>query len=103
MFSGNITVGDSWTDPLVGVRYLHPISPRWRLIAQGDVGGFGAGSEFSWNTAFGVSYATSDHMQFQIVYRTLSVDRESPGIGGGSPVDVAITISGPLIGFAFRF
>ena len=103
LFSGNITVGDSWTDPLVGVRYLHPISPRWRLIAQGDVGGFGAGSEFSWNTAFGVSYATSDHMQFQIVYRTLSVDRESPGIGGGSPVDVAITISGPLIGFAFRF
>lgn len=102
-FRGNITVGDQWTDPLVGVRYLHPLSPRWRVIAQGDIGGFGVGSEFSWNAAVGVSYATSDHMQFQIVYRTLSVDRESPGLDGGSPVDVDLTISGPLIGLAFRF
>ncbi|MEM9086279.1 MAG: hypothetical protein AAGB23_10190 [Pseudomonadota bacterium] len=101
--SGDIAVGDEWTDPLVGVRYLHPLSPRWRVIAQGDIGGFGVDSEFSWNAAVGVSYATSDHMQFQIVYRTLSVDRESPGLGGGAPVDVDITISGPLIGLAFRF
>lgn len=103
LFSGNVAVGDQWTDPLVGVRYLHPVSPRWRLIAQGDVGGFGAGSEFSWNAALGVSYASSDHMQFQVVYRALNVDRESPAIGGGSPVDIDLTIAGPLIGFAFRF
>ncbi|MEM6495035.1 MAG: hypothetical protein AAF650_11725, partial [Pseudomonadota bacterium] len=103
LFNDTISVGDQWTDPLVGVRYLHPLSARWRLIAQGDIGGFGVGSDFSWNTAVGVSYAASDHAQFQAVYRALSVDRESPGVGGGSPVDVDITIAGPLIGFAFRF
>lgn len=102
-FDGNITTGDQWTDPMVGVRYLHPLSERWRLIAQGDIGGFGVGSDFSWNAALGVSLAISDRSQIQIVYRTLNVDRESPGIGASSPVDLDLTIQGPLIGFASRF
>ena len=102
-FNGTVEVGDKWTDPIVGLRYLHPMGERWRLIAQGDIGGFGAGSKFSWNAATGASYALSRRSQFQIVYRVLSVDRESPAIGGGSPVDLDLSISGPLIGFAYQF
>lgn len=102
-FEDTIRTGDEWTDPIVGARYQHSLSPKWRLIGQGDIGGFGAGSEFSWNAAAGVSYATSDKASFQLVYRVLSVDRKSPGIGGGEQVDLNITIQGPLIGFAYRF
>lgn len=102
-FNGTVEVGDKWTDPIVGLRYLHPMGERWRLIAQGDIGGFGAGSSFSWNAAAGASYALSRRSQFQVVYRVLSVDRESPAIGGGSPVDLDIAIQGPLVGFAYSF
>ena len=102
-FNGTVEVGDKWTDPIVGLRYIHPMGQRWRLIAQGDIGGFGAGSNFSWNAAAGASYALSRRSQFQVVYRVLSVDRESPAIGGGSPVDLDLSISGPLIGFAYQF
>ena len=104
LISTNIVTGDEWTDPIVGVRYLHPVSRRWRLITQADIGGFGAGSEFTWNAVAGVSYAASDSAQFQVVYRSLNVDRQGPPIGAGSsPVDLDLTIQGPLIGFAFRF
>lgn len=102
-FSDTIRTGDDWIDPIIGARYLHTVSSDWRLIAQGDVGGFGVGSDFSWNVAAGASYDASEKLSVQLVYRALSVDRESPAIGGGSPVDLNITIQGPLIGLAYRF
>ncbi|WP_252257522.1 outer membrane protein [Erythrobacter aurantius] len=102
-FNDTIRTGDDWIDPIIGARYLHSVSSDWRLIAQGDIGGFGVGSDFSWNVAAGASYDASDNLSLQLVYRALSVDRESPAIGGGSPVDLNITIQGPLIGLAYRF
>lgn len=102
-FNDTIRTGDDWIDPMIGARYLHSVSSDWRLIAQGDIGGFGVGSDFSWNVAAGASYDASENLSLQLVYRALSVDRESPAIGGGSPVDLNITIQGPLIGLAYRF
>ena len=37
-----------WVDPVVGARIGHQIAPGRQLTLLGDVGGFGAGSEFSW-------------------------------------------------------
>ena len=37
-----------WVDPVVGARIRHQIAPGKELRLVGDVGGFGAGSEFSW-------------------------------------------------------
>ena len=102
-FNDTIRTGDAWIDPMIGARYLHTVSSDWRLIAQGDIGGFGVGADFSWNAAVGASYDASENLSLQLVYRVLSVDRESPAIGGGSPVDLNITIQGPLIGLAYRF
>jgi len=38
----------SWVDPVVGARLRHQFAPGWNLNISGDVGGFGAGSKFSW-------------------------------------------------------
>ncbi|QIQ86392.1 hypothetical protein [Erythrobacter sp.] len=102
-FDDTIVTGDEWTDPIVGARYQHEFARDWRLLVQGDIGGFGAGSEFSWNAVAGVSHSLSDKASLQLVYKTLSVDRQSPAIGNGPPIDLDITITGPLIGFAYRF
>ncbi|MEQ8410694.1 MAG: hypothetical protein RIB52_03970 [Erythrobacter sp.] len=102
-FDDTIVTGDEWTDPIVGARYQHEFARDWRVLVQGDIGGFGAGSDFSWNAVAGVSHSLSDRASIQLVYKTLSVDRQSPAIGDGPPIDLDITISGPLIGFAYRF
>lgn len=39
--------GDSWIDPIVGLRGRYGIAENWGLIGQGDIGGFGIGSDFS--------------------------------------------------------
>ncbi len=102
-FDSTIVTGDEWIDPIVGARYQHQLSRRWRLLFQGDIGGFGAGSDFTWNAVAGASYSLSDKASFQLVFKSLSVNRKSPAIGNGAPIDLDIAITGPLIGFAYRF
>ena len=99
----DILTGDTWTDPIVGARYQHAISSKWQLLVQGDIGGFGADSDFTWHAVGGINYALSQRASVQLVYKRLSVERQSPRIGGGPPVDLDLTVQGPLIGFAYRF
>lgn len=99
----DIQTGDTWTDPIAGARYQHAIAPRWRLLVQGDIGGFEADSDFTWHAVAGIDFALSKRASAQLVYKRLSVERQSPRIGGGQPVDLDLTVQGPLIGFAYRF
>lgn len=98
-----ILTGDTWTDPILGARYQHAISDRWQLLVQGDVGGFGIDSDFTWHAVAGASYAAGSRTALHIVYKRLSVSRQSPRIGGGPPVDLDLTVQGPLVGFSWRF
>jgi hypothetical protein len=47
--SGRVAIGRSgdleWVDPVIGARNRHPIA-RQGVHALGDIGGFGAGSDF---------------------------------------------------------
>ena len=45
-----------WVDPLVGVRIRHGLAPGQELLLRADVGGFDAGSQFSWNVLGAYSF-----------------------------------------------
>lgn len=96
-------VGNSWVDPVVGLRWTTPFAnQKVRFILQGDVGGFSVGSRFSWNIQSGIAWDTSDSFSLIFQYRILSVDRRV-GQPGTPDRFVYDTIThGPLIGFAFR-
>ena len=47
-----------WVDPFVGLRVRHQLSPGSELQFLGDVGGFGVGSDFTWQL-FGGYASTS--------------------------------------------
>lgn len=103
LFPIQILTGDTWTDPIAGARYHHALSDRWQLLAQGDIGGFGVDSDFTWHAVLGVSYKAGRRTSLEIAYKRLSVARQSPRIGGGPPVDLDLTVQGPLVGFSWRF
>ncbi len=44
-----LDVSKNWIDPLIGGRYLWRFADGWNIIARGDIGGFGVGSDFSWH------------------------------------------------------
>ena len=68
-----------WFDPIVGLRGQINIT-RWLfLAAQGDVGGFGAGSQIAWNTQATVGFNFTRNIFAEIGYRYMYVDYANGG------------------------
>lgn len=67
--------GDQWwIDPIIGLRGQINIT-RWLfLAAQGDVGGFGAGSQLTWNTQATVGVNFTRNIFAELGYRYMYVD-----------------------------
>ena len=93
-----------WVDPVVGGRMRHQFASGSEFNLEGDVGGFGAGSEFSWQAVatygFDVNVFNTT-MRSVIGYRALSVDYSQNGAHGRSGLDWIQ--HGPVLGVAFRW
>ncbi len=68
-----------WVDPYIGARIQHPITDRWTLVGYGDIGGFGVGSDFTWQAIAGVNYDFAKSVSGKLGYRYLSVDYDKDG------------------------
>lgn len=91
---------ETWVDPFVGARLGVDLSRDWHLQFRGDVGGFGVGSDFSWQLAGVAGYRFNlfkADASFVFGYRALSQDYSS----GEFKWDV-IT-HGPIIGLQIRY
>ena len=89
--------GDRFTDPLLAVRGNLSLAPRWSLIGYADVGGFGVGSDQTWQWLATVNYLHGERWAFSAGLRQLSVDYRD----GGTRIDA--TLAGPLLGVSWRF
>ncbi len=96
-------VEEDWIDPVIGGRYFLPVNERWTLTAQGDIGGFGIGSDFSYSVAAGAIYQFSDRLALDLRYKGLWVDYEdgTPGTPGYFSYDTVT--HGAIVGLMFRF
>ncbi len=90
-----------WVDPIVGLRGTLEISRQWTFVAQGDIGGFGAASEFTWSFAPVFVYHLSNAGSIVAGYRVLGVDNTSGSGASQSTLDV--TYYGPVLGYSFGF
>jgi hypothetical protein len=93
-----------WVDPFVGGRVRHQIAPGKELALEGDVGGFGVGSDFSWQVVgtygFDVNcFGTPFHTV--IGYRALAVDYSENGRFGKNGLD--FIQHGPVMGVSLRW
>jgi hypothetical protein len=55
-----------WLDPVVGARVRYAVAPGHELFLRGDIGGFGVGSDFSWQAAggYGFGFGTYNSITF---------------------------------------
>jgi opacity protein-like surface antigen len=86
-----------WWDPVVGVRGRVPLNDKWTLGGIAELGGFGAGSDITWQLYAGAEYAISERFNAHLGYRYLGV-RYSVG-----PADLKLDMYGPLLGMSYRF
>jgi hypothetical protein len=94
-----------WVDPLVGLRLRHQLAPGQELVLRGDVGGFDAGSTFSWNVLAAYSWQIATHAGVTysglLGYRALSVDFTKDS--GIARFEYDVIQHGPLLGFTASF
>ncbi len=64
----------TWYDPVVVMRTQGAIKEKWLLQFRGDVGGFGVGSDFSWQLQANAGYRFSKLFQATLGYRYISID-----------------------------
>jgi hypothetical protein len=99
--SGNV----GWVDPLVGLRLRHQFAPGVNFIASGDVGGFGAGSKFSWQALAALNYdfCVRNNITWSgmLGYKALFVDYSKGS--GLTHYEYDMTMHGPILGITARF
>jgi hypothetical protein len=86
-----------FVDPIIALRGNAPLSDRWSLLGYIDVGGFGAGSDLTWQASVTANYQATDNLYLSIGWRHLYVDYSD----GGTVFEGAMT--GPVIGATWRF
>ncbi len=94
-----------WVDPFIGARLRHHMGPGEEIVLKGDIGGFGVGSQFSWQLLGAYNWllcATPGYtIDGYLGYRALSVDYDQ---GSGSTRFEYNTIQhGPVTGLTVRF
>lgn len=87
----------SFADPIVAMRWRYDLAPRWSTLVYADAGGFGLGSEATWQIMGSMNYQFKDNVYLSLGYRHLGVNYRD----NGKRLD--LRFSGPLIGATFRF
>jgi len=94
-----------WVDPVVGGRIRYNLAPGQDLMLRADVGGFGAGSQFSWNAlaAYNFVLTQRDGVTYPglLGYRALSADFEQGS--GRSEYVYDLVMHGPVTGLTVAF
>lgn len=95
----------SWVDPVIGMRVRQEITPHDEISLLADIGGFGVGSEFSWQVFGGYTHtweiSEKTELALALGYRILSVDYEDGS--GADARGLDMTLHGPLAGLSLRF
>ena len=90
-----------WIEPFVGGRVTLRFSHRAAVIVRGDAGGFGVGSDLTWNLVGTFQYSLSRAVSLDVGYRVLDIDYEQGS--GANLFTFDVRMHGPVLGAVFRF
>ena len=63
-----------WVDPFIGFRARWNLTEKLFLIGRGDVGGFGVGSDLTWQATAAFGWQLSDSWSMELGYRYMDID-----------------------------
>jgi hypothetical protein len=87
-----------WIDPLVGLQYNVPIGDAWRFNLRGDVGGFGIGSDLTYQVLTNLRWQAGERIGFAFGYRLLAFDYEDGTEDGPGYQRYDLVEQGPFVG-----
>lgn len=97
----NASKDASWVDPLLGLQYSVPIADDWRFTLRGDVGGFGIGSDLTYQVLTGFRWQANETVGAVLGYRLIAFDYED---GQGQNYQrYDLLEQGPMAGITISF
>lgn len=93
----SVSGSNSWWDPVVGMRASIALADNWALVGYADVGGFGVGSDLTYQAIVAVHWQLSTTFIAKLGYRYFDQDYKD----GGFVWDMAA--QGVCIGLGIRF
>lgn len=90
---GSITV----VDPVIGARGRYSFSERWSISGMGNIGGFGVGTELTWEALGTIDYRFNEHLELRVGYRAFSIDLDEDN------VKLDVLLHGPVVGLVITF
>jgi len=95
--SRSISGAESWWDPVIGMHVLQSLAEAWTLAGYADIGGFGVGSDLTYQLLAGVNWQFSKSVSAKAGYRYLYQDYQN----GSFVWDMKS--SGYYLGAGFKF
>jgi hypothetical protein len=103
---GSNDVGKTWADPILGARgrIRFGNENRWSWSMRSDFGGFGAGSDFTWNAlgAFGYEWRF-ETWQLEALLGARALYQDFEDGSGLKRFEWDVTQYGPFVALAFKF
>ena len=91
----------NWWDPIIGANLALPLGKSFSLRLRGDVGGFGVGSDLTWQVYPYFNWQFARWGSLQLGYRWLYMDYETGS--GADRFAYDILNQGAQLGFTFHF
>jgi hypothetical protein len=98
---GNPSGTQDWWDPIVGANLSLPLGKQFSVNVRGDIGGFGVGSDLTWQAFPYVGWRFTKWGSLQLGYRWLYMDYETGS--GTSQFKYDMLNQGPQCGFTIHF
>jgi len=93
-------MSETWFDPIIIIRVTDDINNKWLFQFRGDLGGFGIGSYFSWQTQAFAGYRFFPWFQLEAGYRILGMNYDKGS--GENRFRYDMNIFGPVIKLGFN-
>jgi hypothetical protein len=97
----DVSQDETWVDPLVGLALRSAREHRVRLQLYTEIGGFGVGSDFTWQIFPTLGIKLADRLSLEVGYRWLDMDYSTGD--GNERFAYDVLTQGPIGGLAFRF
>jgi hypothetical protein len=97
----NLAIAISETDVVLGARLIGKFTEKWHYKVRADVAGGGTDGTFNVLGAVGYTFGQTGLFSLDLGYRYMKIELENNQ--NGTSIETDITMSGPLLGFIFKF
>lgn len=100
-FGRTPTGTQDWFDPIIGANFNLPLCEKLSAAMRADIGGFGAGSDLTWQAYPHLDYRISETCSLQVGYRWVYNDYSDGN--GRNRFAYDVLTQGPQIGLSITF